>query len=176
MTICARHPEAFGEPLATNDARRLDLLQTVIVPTLNEVDDGHWGVLTKTDQGNKVPCDVIVWQPTREHFDVMTGTGGAWIPHGPVTNPAWAWTNVAPSVIGNAPPPTPVVVPPLVASADLTPLLVRLDNLERDATQTHQQLEQLRFDLERWKRRKLYATFWGIRIPCVPDERDPPDF
>lgn len=59
---------------------------------LNTLDAGQWGCLVKTDQGNKIPADILVWQPTREHFDVITGDGGpTWIAYGTVPKPEWVW-------------------------------------------------------------------------------------
>jgi len=94
--ICARWPDSFpsGEG---NDAARRDLLLSIIIPTLNQIDDGDWGYLRKTDQGDKVPCDVIVWRPTMEVIDCLTGFGACWIVHAPPP-PAWVWTAVDPPV------------------------------------------------------------------------------
>ncbi len=103
--ICAAHPESFP-PGELNDPARLKLLVGTMVPTINAAhpeDGDNWGVLTKTDQGHKVPCDIIVWRPTMTTVDVMTGTGASWQVQGSVTNPAWVWTDVS----GTAPGPTP---------------------------------------------------------------------
>jgi hypothetical protein len=116
--LCAAHPEAFGPPDETNDARRLALLRTWIVPALNQLDGGRWGLLTKPEQNNRVICDCIVWADTREHFDIVTGTGPCWIPHGPM-NANWVWTPVA------SPAPTPAPIAPVVpASPDPIPPVV----------------------------------------------------
>jgi len=104
--ICATHPEAFPQT-DQNDAARLVLLRGVIIPALNRLDGGAWGYLTKTDQGGKVPCDVMVWRDTLEVFDCLTGSGGCWIAHGPPP-PAWVWTAVP-----------GVVVPPPAAGGDV---------------------------------------------------------
>ncbi len=117
--ICGHHPEAFpaGEG---NDAARLVLLQTVIIPELNADDDGQWGYLTKTDQHDKVPCDVLMWRPTREVIDCLTGTGACWIVHAPPP-PEWVWTAVAPI---DPPPPdasVPVVYGSLTSIGTLVP-------------------------------------------------------
>jgi hypothetical protein len=92
--ICAAHPEAFP-PGDANDPARLKLLTETMVPTINAdhpEDGGNWGVLTKTDQNGKIPCDVMVWRPGTVTIDVMTGTGASWDVHGPANNPAWVWT------------------------------------------------------------------------------------
>jgi len=99
--ICADHPEAFPQD-DRNDAARLHLLREIIIPWLNADDGGNWGVLTKTDQGDKVPCDVLMWRPTRDVIDCLTGSGACWIEHAPPP-PAWVWTAVS----HVTPPPTP---------------------------------------------------------------------
>jgi hypothetical protein len=104
--ICERWPASFPQD-EHNDAARLQLLQTVIIPTLNQIDDGDWGYLRKTDQHDKVPCDVIVWRPTMAVIDCLTGSGACWIVHAPPP-PEWVWTAVE-----TAPPPDP---PPADAS------------------------------------------------------------
>ena len=94
--ICRAHPEAFP-PGDANDPARLKLLTETMVPTINAdhpEDGGNWGVLTKTDQNNKVPCDVMVWRPGTVTIDVMTGTGASWDVHGAANNPLWVWTAV----------------------------------------------------------------------------------
>jgi hypothetical protein len=96
QAICAAHPEAFP-PGDANDPARLQLLTETLVPTINAdhpEDGGQWGVLTKTDQNNKVPCDVMVWRPGTVTIDVMTGTGASWDVHGAANNPLWVWTAV----------------------------------------------------------------------------------
>lgn len=78
----AKTPEDTG--------RRENLFR--IVTHLNSFDGGKWGVLVKEDQGGKIPGDIIVWNDTMEHFDVLTGDGGpAWQPRGIVPNPRWTW-------------------------------------------------------------------------------------
>jgi hypothetical protein len=92
--ICLAHPESFP-PGADNDAARLQLLTETMVPQINRdhpEDGGNWGVLTKTDQGGKIPCDVMVWRPGTVTIDVMTGTGASWDVHGAANNPLWLWT------------------------------------------------------------------------------------
>lgn len=124
--IVSQHPEAFrGDPATVDDRKRA--LLPVIVRELNVQDGGRWGLLTKTDQGGKVPADVIVWRPTLEHFDVLTDRGPMWGPHGPVQNPAWLWT----AVTGSPEPRPPGPSDPPAPAVDLTPLLARLDALER---------------------------------------------
>lgn len=95
--ICERHPEAFPQT-DQNDTARLVLLRGVIIPTLNERDEGRWGYLTKTDQrlpdgGYKVPCDIVMDRISLITVDCMTGDGACWIPHDPPP-PEWEWTAV----------------------------------------------------------------------------------
>lgn len=123
--IVSQHSEAFrGDPATVDDRKRA--LLPVIVRELNVQDGGRWGLLTKTDQGGKVPADVIVWRPTLEHFDVLTDRGPMWGPHGPLQNPAWLWT----AVTGSPEPPSGPADTP-VPSVDLAPLLARLQALEQ---------------------------------------------
>lgn len=70
-----------------------DLLGIIIrtLNTDNPGDGNNWGFLKKTDQGDFIPSDIIVWNPSREHFDVLTDTGPTWIADGVLTNPAWIW-------------------------------------------------------------------------------------
>ena len=95
--ICRAHPEAFP-PGDANDPSRLKLLVETMVPEINAAhpeDNGNWGVLTKTDQNGKIPCDVMVWRPGTVTVDVMTGTGASWDVHGAANNPARVWTPCA---------------------------------------------------------------------------------
>jgi hypothetical protein len=114
--LCVAHPEAFPSG-ADNDPARLRLLREVLIPALYRLDGGRWGFMTKTDQrlaegGYKVPCDVLMWEPTGDVIDCMTGTGACWIPHDPPP-PAWVWTAVdeAPPAPPD-PPPGPDNPPP----------------------------------------------------------------
>jgi len=98
--LCAKHPEAFP-PGDQNDPSRLKFLQGTIIPELNKLDGGRWGYMTKTDQGGKVPCDILMWRDTNDVVDCMTGTGSSWIVHAPPP-PAWVWT-----AVGTTPKPQP---------------------------------------------------------------------
>lgn len=78
--------------LGTDDSRRLIL--PYICAALNVVDDGQWGLLEKQERTPPfIPSDIIVWKPTMEHIDVMTGDGPVWINYGPVLNPRWVWVD-----------------------------------------------------------------------------------
>jgi hypothetical protein len=96
----AAHPEHFtAERHDENRRRSLPALIAHLEAT-HPTDRGKWGVLVKTDRNNKIPCDVIVWSDTGEHFDVMDSQGGMWDPHGPISvNGAGAWFWAPPSVV-----------------------------------------------------------------------------
>lgn len=107
--IVGNHRELFG----TDDSRRGILY--FICTALNGVDDNNWGVLLKTDRDNFIPSDIIVWAPTREHFDALGGDPdrAIWLPLGVITNPAWLWApadRVKPPLEPPAPP-APVLHP-----------------------------------------------------------------
>jgi hypothetical protein len=132
-SICAAHPEAFEGPPETHDARRLKLLREHIIPTINLLDGGRWGLLRKNDRGGHIPPDVIVWKDTLEHFDVLSPTGAMWNAHGPI-RASWAWEPVF-SVVPPAPanPPTTEPTPaPVVTlpSPDYQELVRRVNELE----------------------------------------------
>lgn len=87
----------------TDDRRREVLFD--LIRHLNVRDNGNWGALQKTDRRPPVvPADIIVWRYTREHFDVLTDSGGLWRVVGPLTNPAWIWLQVEGSNLPPLPP------------------------------------------------------------------------
>ena len=89
-----------------------------VVAALNKFDQTKdWGILIKTDQGNKVPNDVVVWKPTMRHIDVLPGEGfkAIWDDKGIVDNPSWVWA--APGPVGD----DPVVVQPPTSQPDDQP-------------------------------------------------------
>jgi hypothetical protein len=96
---------------------------------LNLTDAGKWGRLLKTNRGNTIPHDIIVWKDTDEHFDVFTGTSdpedtkARWGPNAP--REGWIWQ----SVEGLAP---PIDEPPPLPPADET-LARRVSLLEATA-------------------------------------------
>lgn len=127
-----------------NDPYRLTLLLTVILPALNRVDPGKWGSLTKTDQANFVPCDIVVWKDTNEHVDALTGQGASWDNHGPLTNPAWVFTPLS----GDVPVPDPVPTPTPTPTTDpaleaIGRALAALDQkLDANTEKIQQQIDQ----------------------------------
>ena len=80
----ASHPEHFT--VERHDENRRRSLPALVghLEAVHPEDAGRWGVLVKTDRNNKIPCDVLVWRDTGEHFDVMDSQGGMWNPHGPI--------------------------------------------------------------------------------------------
>jgi len=88
------HPEFFtAERHDENRRRSLPFLIEQLEATHRE-DVGRWGVLVKHNQNDKIPCDVLVWRDTGEHFDVVSSTEGIWIPHGPISvngGDNWFW-------------------------------------------------------------------------------------
>lgn len=85
--VVEQHRELFG----TDDSRRNIL--PFVCAELNKIDGGEWGLLEKTDQGNFIPSDIIMYHSTGEIFDVLAGGPDRpwWGPLGPVANPAWRW-------------------------------------------------------------------------------------
>lgn len=122
--LVAAHPEIFTAE--RHDEHRRRFLPTICA-TLNDVErltgnPEEWGVLVKRDRTPWViPADVIVWRLTGEHFDVMTGTGAAWQPRGPIQDQSdeWRWADA--SVVAPDGSSTPIVrtQPPLPESPAL---------------------------------------------------------
>ncbi len=108
-----------------DDARRALLFD--IVRDLAARGDCCWGVLVKTDQGNKIPADVIVWRPTLEHVDVLSGgiASAMWGYKGVVPDDRWIWQAVPDAPV---PPPSTPTTPP--SSVDLSAIEKRLEALE----------------------------------------------
>jgi hypothetical protein len=138
--ICAAHPDAFPQD-ERNDSARLTLLRTVIVPELNKIDGGNWGVMTKTNQGGKVPCDILMWRPTREIVDCMTGSGAMWGELPGVPPPEWVWTPVEAPAPEPVPNPPPVV--PAISDAFQKEVLAKLEALRVQADANMEKLKAL---------------------------------
>ena len=101
------HPE-FLTPIDRDEAKAALLPHVVRAMNLaNRTTD--WGVLVKTNQGNKIPNDIICWRPTREIVDVLSDNGAMWDPKGTAPDPAWIWQAVPPESVGGFPAP---VIPP----------------------------------------------------------------
>jgi len=154
----AAHPEHFtAERHDENRRRSLPALIAHLEAT-HPTDRGKWGVLVKTDRNNKIPCDVIVWSDTGEHFDVMDSQGGMWDPHGPISvNGAGAWFWAPPSVVdpngeerSRQDPPFDAPGEPggaagggEAATVDLAPLVAKVDALAADVAALQGLLQQL---------------------------------
>ena len=96
----AVHPEHFTADRHDENRRRSLPALITHLETMHPTDRGKWGVLVKTDRGNRIPCDVLVWRDTGEHFDVMNSQGGMWDPHGPISaNGGGAWFWAPPSAV-----------------------------------------------------------------------------
>jgi len=114
-------------PAVDNIGRRL-LPHLIDAMPANE--RANWGVLEKrTSKPWYVPYDILVWKPTREHFDVLTSkplsgdkndtTGsrrliGTWIEVGVLPKATWHWcewnktaTPIVPLAHADPPPPPP---------------------------------------------------------------------
>lgn len=92
--IAAKYPQSFGPPDDTLDARRR-LLMPIICKELNKLDGGNWALLNRLDRQDEDPkpgrltSDVLVWKPTKEHVDVLSGSGAMWQVHPVITDPDW---------------------------------------------------------------------------------------
>lgn len=139
------HPKTEAD-----DGRRANLF--AVGRYLNTLDAGQWGCLVKTDQGGKIPADILVWKPTREHFDVITGDGGpTWIAYGTVPKPEWVWRAI-PDGPAPEPPGTSTPIPDdqnlhkqLVALAEFdAKLAVRVAEAEAALTEIRRQISAMK--------------------------------
>ena len=130
-TIAARYPQSFGDPTKTVDARRR-LLMPILARELNKVDGEHWFLLNRLDRNDDDPrpgrlaSDILVWQPTKEHVDVLSATGPMWTVYPAITDPDWRiehWSNW-PSWDDLEPPDDPPPPPP---STDLEARVTALE-------------------------------------------------
>jgi len=85
-----------GETKFPDDDARRAYLMLVLIPKLNEreVIPGEWGYLIKSDDGDRIPADIIVWKDTLDHFDVLTDKGPTWGPHGKIKS-SWKFGSVS---------------------------------------------------------------------------------
>lgn len=138
--IAAKYPQSFGPPDDTIDRRRR-LLIPIIVRELNKLDGENWFLLNRLDRNDDDPrpgrltSDVIVWGPTREHVDVLSGSGSMWEEHPVITDRNWmleSWT-LWPSWDDATPAPTPAPPPPQPEpqpSFDPAPILKAIAELQ----------------------------------------------
>ena len=156
----ASHPEHFT--VERHDENRRRSLPALVghLEAVHPEDAGRWGVLVKTDRNNKIPCDVLVWRDTDEHFDVMDSQGGMWNPHGPIHVNAggpgiWFWGPASvvdpngeeralqPPPYEPPPPPGPGPDPGPGPAVDLAPLKERLDTLSAEVAALRGLVQQL---------------------------------
>lgn len=119
-------------PFATDDRRRVVLFKIINYLNVN-FDGGKWGALVKNDRTPPfIPTDIIVWQDTREHFDILTDGGPMWGANGVIDNPEWQWQEApnAGPIPGPVPQPSPTPIPPAPPAHD--PMLdeIHADNLQ----------------------------------------------
>ena len=138
------------------DARRREVLFDLI-RHLNVEDNGNWGALQKTDQGNKIPADIIVWRPTREHFDIFTDIGAIWRVVGVLSNPHWIWLQVEG--------PTPAPPAPPAPAVNLEPLFNAIAALNAKLKQLESKLSEIDHKLltetetREWRLNELGMSF-----------------
>lgn len=81
-----------------DEGHRRDLLGMICreLNLTNPGDGNNWGLLTKNDRTPPfIPSDILVWNPTLEHVDVLTDTAATWLVIG-VIPPEWSWTKMSP--------------------------------------------------------------------------------
>jgi hypothetical protein len=134
--IVAQHMQLF-----TGDDGRRELVK-ILCRELNRQDGGNWGQLVKHDQGDKITADILVWKPTREHFDVLTDTGPFWGANGVLSNPAWEWL-----AVDDVPNPGPIVpTPGTPDESDPPPFL---EDLTKAVTELAAEVASLRQAVQR---------------------------
>lgn len=70
--VLARFPDQIVAPPGDVDAIGRRLLP-LFIEAMPASERANWGVLEKrTSDPYSVPYDILVWKPTREHFDVLT--------------------------------------------------------------------------------------------------------
>jgi hypothetical protein len=156
QSFYAAHREYFTADRHDENRRRSLPALIAHLESVHPDDRGKWGVLVKTDQRNKVPCDVLVWKDTRESIDVMDSTGGLWAPHertvDVVGGGAWLWAPAAvvdpsgeeraligpPYDHGGSSP-----EPPPSGGIDLAALSAKLDAIAADVASLRTLVEQL---------------------------------
>ena len=155
----ASHPEHFTTDRHDENRRRSLPALIAHLEALNPGDRGKWGVLVKTDRNNKIPCDVIVWKDTGEHFDIMDSQGGLWGAHGPISvngGGDWFWAPASvvdpngderalqgPPFDGGGPIPEPEPEPAPTPTIDLAPLSAKVDALSADVAALRELVQQL---------------------------------
>lgn len=107
----------------------------LVCDDLNLLDGGNWGMLIKNDRNPPtIPYDILVWKPSREHVDILSGTNPTWIPHDSIPA-AWSWL-ACPT---GQPAPAPAPIPPPVPSGTFPELLQRVNTIEQLVMEIQQQ-------------------------------------
>lgn len=117
--VCSQYPQAFQ---GTDRDKSRRLLIPIICGECNKLDgDEVWKLLFRMDREDDDPepgrlsSDILVYSPTKEHFDVLTDNGPTWKSVGIVSNPKWLLRSWREFPSYNAPtnPISPVSVPPI---------------------------------------------------------------
>lgn len=121
--------EGKYQSLLTGDDDRGRIVLGLICNDLNKLDGGLWGELIKNDRNPPfVPYDHLVWKPTGEHLDILSGRNPSWGNDGPIPS-AWAWLPCPAATPDVTPPPPVVGVPPPVAVNAVLPVALDIQRL-----------------------------------------------
>ena len=169
--VLARFADQLVQPAAEVDGIGRRLLPHFI-DAMPADERPNWGVLRKST--GTFPYDILVWKPTREHFDVLTSraisgdeehdkTGprrliGTWNTAGVLPRPDWTWSDWHDSGIvpldasGPEPPPPPPPPPPDDTLADrvdaLTVRVAGVDQTVRAVAEAQNRYETALADLQ----------------------------
>jgi hypothetical protein len=140
------------QPFFTDDDVRREYLLSTMIPELNKV-DGRWGALVKNDRTPPfIPSDIIVWQDTREHWDILTNTGPAWQYDGEIQG-SWEWMQVLPVGGGLPPdPPPPIVIPPDEMKAMFQVIYDHVVGIETQCSRIEEQTNRILDKLEHYEK------------------------
>lgn len=174
--IATQHPEAFQCP-TDPDPCKLRLLP-IIIRTLNLQDGGNWGLLMKTDQGNKIPADIIVWRPTMEHIDILNDGGPMWDPKGVIGNAKWIWLAADG---GSTPTPPTLGTPPTPPASDTSNVFASILALSAARQDDRAALERMFADYEKRDNRQVgqlatlqqQMTVVEQKIEALPKSNNP---
>jgi hypothetical protein len=125
LTCPAAFTKGADGRAAFKNAPVSDAFRRQVIPyfasELNKLDGGNWAVLYRMDRQDETPepgrltADVVIWKPTRQHFDTMGDRVTSWSLIGPLPNDK-DWfvrePSAFPTVCGTLQPPTPPDVPP----------------------------------------------------------------
>lgn len=126
----------YAGQLNGQEDRRREVLSQVC-GDLNLIDGGRWGLLIKSDRNPPfIPSDILVWAPTREHVDVLTDSGPAWIVHEAIPS-QWNW-QVCPTagpVVGVLPVVTPGQPPAPIFSNEALQRIITIEQVVAEIRQ-----------------------------------------